>query len=60
MANVCDQSSSIAFTSPNCSSGVKTKHNDLSFKLKYKVIKTFEREKIGLRKLAALFNCGNN
>ena len=35
------------------------RRNDLSLKMKYEVIKTSEREpKIGVRKLAELFQCG--
>lgn len=35
------------------------KRNDLSLKVKYEVIKTFEREpKLGVRKLSEIFQCG--
>ena len=37
------------------------KRNDLSLKMKYEVILTSEREsKIGVRKLAELFQCGKS
>ena len=40
-------------------SAIKFKNrNDLSLKLKYEVIKTFEKERLGIRKLATVFNCG--
>lgn len=39
--------------------GSSRKRNDLSLKMKYKVIKTVEREQtIGSRKLAETFQCG--
>ena len=61
-----DQSSFFASTScsttcipgPSNSAIKSKKRNDLSLKLKYEVIKTFEKERLGIRKLATMFNCG--
>ena len=34
------------------------KSNDLTLALKYEVVKTAEREKLGVRKLSEMFGCG--
>ena len=54
-------SSNSSSTDPMCRpSTLKSRCNDLSLKMKYEVIKTFERERIGIRKLAAIFGCGKS